>query len=141
MKPFHFGHRINILGRLFVKRLNEKIANTGVTVSQWSVIARLLYHEKLTQTEICEQLSIEAPAISKTLWNMETAGLVIRDIAAHDKREKEVTLTDKAKENLPVWLESINDLEIEAMSGIASEDIEAFNRVLNQMFENLRKDR
>lgn len=141
MKPYHFGHRINILGRVFVKRLNEKISNTGVTVSQWSVIARLLYHEELTQTEICEQLSIEAPAISKTLWNMEAAGLVIRDVAKHDKREKRVTLTDKAKENLPILLQSIKELEIEAMNDIPSEDIAVFNRVLKQMFENLRQDR
>ena len=140
MKLYHFGHGVNILGRVISKRLQEKIAHTGITSSQWPVIARLLRDNELTQTEICEQLSIEAPAISKTLYNMEAAGWVIRVVDANDKREKKVALTDKAREYLPVWLQLIHDLEMQALNGIAEEDAAVFSRVLGQMLENLKKD-
>jgi MarR family transcriptional regulator for hemolysin len=140
MKPYHFGHYVNVLGRIIVKRMNEKMSNTGLTCSQWSVIARLLREDELTQTEICEQLSIEAPAISKTICNMVSAGWLTRLVNESDKREKKVALTEKAKEYLPTWLRSINDLETTALNGIESEEAEIFNRVLKRMIVNLRKE-
>ncbi len=138
MKPYHFGHRINILGRMLAKKLHGKISSTGITNSQWTVIARFLHHKELTQTEICEQLSIEAPAISKTICNMEASGWVIRVIDDKDKREKRVALTDKARAYLPTWLQSINDTEAQALKGITKEDFAIFNRVLEQMLKNLK---
>jgi MarR family transcriptional regulator, transcriptional regulator for hemolysin len=140
MKPYHFGHRINILGRVLVKRFQEKISKTGITSCQWSVIARLLHYGELTQTEICEQLSIEAPAISKTICNMETSGWVMRVVDENDKRGKKVVLTEKAKEHLPTWLRLIDDLEIQALKGIACEDVVTFNNVLERMLENLTEN-
>lgn len=140
MQPYHFGHRINILGRMLSKKLQKRISNTGITSSQWPIIARFLYCNELTQREICEQLSIEAPAISKTLYNMEAAGWVKRVVDANgDKREKKVALTDKAREYLPIWLKSISDLETQALNGIADEEFAVFNRVLEQMLGNLEK--
>ncbi|BBB91445.1 MAG TPA: MarR family transcriptional regulator [Methylomusa anaerophila] len=136
MKPYHLGHRINILGRVLSKRLHEGISATGITSSQWPVIARLLYCNGLTQTEICEQLSIEAPAISKTICNLEAAGWVIRSTDDKDKREKKVTLTDKARSHLPIWLQTVIDLETQELKGISNEDLVIFNRVLEQILQN-----
>ena len=109
MKYYGFGHRINILARMFTKRLNEKFLHTGITSSQYPVIVRLYNQGKLTQNEICEQLFIEAPTISKTLDNMEKAGWVVRAVDEHDKREKRIQLTDKAREQFPNWAMLIID--------------------------------
>lgn len=136
MKPYHLGHRINILGRILSKRLHEEICRTGITSSQWPVIARLIYCNELTQTDICDQLSIEAPAISKTICNMEADGWVTRSIDNKDKREKKVTLTDKARACLPIWLQTVIDLETQELKGISNEDFMIFNRVLEQIIQN-----
>lgn len=135
MRPYHIGHRINILGRMLSKRLQEKITRAGISSSQWPVIARLLYCEELTQTEICSQLSIEAPAISKTIGNLEAAGWVRRYVDNADKREKKVTLTAKAKATMPTWLELIKEMEEEWLEGISDEDFEVFNSVLEQLLK------
>ena len=139
MHYYGFGHRVNILARMFSKRLNEKFMNTGITSSQYPVIIRLYYHGRLTQNEICEQLFIEASTISKTLDNMEKMGWVIRTADEHDKREKRIELTDKAKEQFPNWLKLIEDLQADILCGITSEDIEVFDRVIEQLQENLKK--
>lgn len=133
-----FGHRINILGRLLSKRLNEMIAHTGLTNSQWPIIVRLLLHMELTQAELCEQLSIEASTVSKTLQRMEQMGWILRQDGV-DKREKKVRLTEKASRFLPVWFEETYALENMVLKGIPTEDITVFDRVLDQMIENIRK--
>ena len=134
------GQRINMLGRLFAKQLNDQILNTGLTGSQWSVVTRLLLHGELTQATLCEQLSIEASTISKTLYSMERSGWINRIVDENDKREKKSILTDKAKAHIPIWLELVNDLNTQAINGIPSEDIAVFDHVLNQILENLRNN-
>ncbi len=138
MKYFRFGHRINILARLFTRKLNEKFLGTGITSSQFPVIIRLCEHDKLTQNEICEQLLIEPSTISKTLDNMEKMGWVVRIVAEADKREKRVELSDKAKQQFPAWLDLINDLQSQIINGIPGKDLEVFDRVLLQIEKNLK---
>jgi MarR family transcriptional regulator, transcriptional regulator for hemolysin len=133
-----FGHRINILGRLLSKRLNEMIAHTGLTNSQWPIIVRLLLHAELTQAELCEQLSIEASTVSKTLQRMEQMGWIQRQDGT-DKREKKVRITEKASQYLPAWFDETYALEKMALKGIPAEDITVFDRVLDQMIVNIRK--
>jgi MarR family transcriptional regulator, transcriptional regulator for hemolysin len=132
-----FGHRINILGRLLSKTLNEMIAHTGLTNSQWPIIVRLLLHVELTQAELCEQLSIEASTVSKTLQRMEQMGWILRQDGV-DKREKKVRLTEKANRYLSIWFEETYALENMVLKGIPTEDITVFDRVLDQMIENIR---
>lgn len=134
------GQRVNILGRLFAKKLNDQILNTGLTGSQWSVITRLLLHGELTQAALCEELSIEAPTISKTLYSMEKAGWITRIVDENDKREKKSILTEKAKTHLPLWLTLVTDLNTQAINGISNEDLAVFDHVLNKMLENLKSN-
>ncbi|MDR3588323.1 MAG: MarR family transcriptional regulator [Negativicutes bacterium] len=134
-----FGQRITILGRLFAKRLNEQILATGLTGSQWSVVSCLLRQGSLTQAAICEQLSIEAPTISKTLLAMESAGWITRFADKNDRREKKVVLTDKAREQTAVWTNMAGSVNQEALAGISGEDIAALDRVLAQLLHNLGK--
>jgi len=136
---FRFGHRINILARLFTRKLNEQLSGTGITSSQYPVLVRLEQHKSLTQNELCEQLFIEPSTISKTLDNLEKMGLVMRTVDPHDKREKQVELTDKAKQNYPALLDLILDLQSRILEGIPQEDLEVFDRVLEKMEENLKK--
>jgi len=133
-----FGQRITILGRLFAKRLNEEILTTGLTGSQWSVITCLMLHDAVTQAAICDHLSIEAPTISKTLASMENQGWITRVVDENDKREKKVGLTNKAKDHLSIWTHVASNINQEALAGIASEDIAAVDRVLNQVLTNLK---
>lgn len=140
MKYFKFGHRVNILARLYARRLNQKFLGTGITSSQFPVIMRLFEYERLTQNEICEQLFIEPSTISKTLDNMEKMGWIVRVVDQTDKREKRVEFTDKAREQFAFWFSLIDDLQSQILYGIPREDLEVFDRVLEQIEENLKKN-
>lgn len=135
-----FGQRINILDRLYAKRLNERIQNTGLTASRWVVVSCLMFQAELTQAEICEQLSIEPPSISRTLELMEKNGWIKRSVAASDKREKRITLTDKARKHLPFWSQTVTEVQNQAFNNIPPKDIDVFGRVLDKIITNLQLD-
>ncbi len=138
MRNYHLGHRMNILSRIHSQKLLEKLISTGLTSSQWPVIAHLLFYGESTQAEISKQLAIEPPTVSKTLYNMESMGWITRIIDLNDKREKKVTLTDKARKAAPLWIKSIDDLQKQVLTGIPNEDIAVFDRVLDKLIENLK---
>ncbi|MDR3563709.1 MAG: MarR family transcriptional regulator [Negativicutes bacterium] len=131
------GHRVGILSRLFLKRINEKMMMTGITGSQWSVIHRLRLYGTLTQTELCQQLSIEGSTVSKMIDSMEKSGWIRRTVDEKDKREKRVALTDKAEKQFPIWLEMVTELQQRGFTDISEEDIAGFDKVLDQLIKNL----
>jgi MarR family transcriptional regulator for hemolysin len=137
-KPTNIGYRVGILSRLFLKRINEKMLSTGLTGSQWSVIRQLLISGSLTQTEICKHLSIEASTGSTMIHTMENIGWINRSADERDKREKKVTLTDKSQKLIPIWLQISEELQHSALGSIPTEDVEIFERVLDQIVLNMR---
>jgi DNA-binding MarR family transcriptional regulator len=138
MKNYRLGHRMNILSRMHSQKLLEKLISTGLTSSQWPVIAHLLFYGESTQSEISKQLAIEPPTVSKTLYNMESMGWITRVIDLNDKREKKVALTAKAKKFIPLWIKSTDDLQKQVLKDIPDEDIAVFDRVLDKLIENLK---
>ncbi|MBP2644608.1 MAG: transcriptional regulator SlyA [Firmicutes bacterium] len=139
MRTYRF-HRINILGRSHAKKLLEKIYSTGLASSQWPIIAHLLFYGESTQVKIAEQLAIEPPSISKSLYNMELSGWISRIPDPDDKRKIKVALTDKAKKTVPIWLQAIEDLQAQVLNGISAEELAIFDRVLDKFVFNLRKE-
>lgn len=133
------GYHVGILSRLYLKRINEKLIPTGITGSQWSIL-RLLSQGPLTQREICTNLSIEASSVSTMLHSLEAEGWVNRSSDEHDKREKRVALSTKASRNLEDWLQISEALSKEALSNIPAADAAVFERVLEQLIQNLRHD-
>jgi MarR family transcriptional regulator, transcriptional regulator for hemolysin len=135
-----FAKRINILARLFSKRLNEKIVSLGLTSSQWGLVNHLRLHGELTQAEICEQLSLEASTVSRALCAMEAAAWIHRIVDGNDRREKKVGLTAKATETIPACLKVARSLQERSIEGILPEDLIVFDRVLEKISANLRQD-
>ena len=133
------GYHVGITSRLYLKRINEKLIPTGITGSQWSII-RLLSHGSLTQREICASLSIEASSVSTMIHSLELDGWVKRSIDEHDKREKKVDLSDKARSQLTTWFQISESISRMALNGIPDEDVPVFERVLEQIIHNLRCD-
>lgn len=135
---FLYGHRVNQLARLFMKRFNEDLVNTGLFSSQWSFILYLYEKGSSTQKELGEYLSIEPPTVTRTLTRLEEAGWVIKEEGS-DRRERKVSLSPHAHEQFSHWNQISDQLEIAALTSIDKDDLEVFNRVLLQMMENLKE--
>lgn len=131
-----YGHRINQLGRLITKRLNEKLAPRGLHASQWSILWLLHDKKAYTQVEISHYLCVEAPTITRTLARLEEMGWVTRQ-EGKDKREKHIRLTEKADDEFQTWFEAAVRIEKDVLQQIDEKDLEVFNKVIEKMMKNL----
>lgn len=133
---FVYGHKVNQLARLFMKRFNEEFALNGLYSSQWGFVLRLYEQGSSTQKELSEYLSIEPPTVTRTLVRMEEAGWVIKEEGV-DRRERKVRLSPAAYEQFLAWQQISDSLEIKALANIREADLKVFTSVLQQMMDNL----
>ena len=133
-----YGHKINQLGRLFTRKLNELLSAQGLHASQWSMILYLHERGHCTQVELAHYLNVEAPTVTRTLARLESIGLIKRE-EGQDKREKRITLTDDAQEIFEKCYNASQRIENNVLNGIEQKELEVFNRVIQKMSENLNK--
>lgn len=136
---FLYGHKVNQLARLFMKRFNENLSTTGLFSSQWAFILCLYERGSSTQKELSEYLTIEPPTVTRTLARMEEAGWVIKEEGI-DRRERKISLSSAAYEQLATWQKTSDRLEVKALKNIDKEDLEIFTKVLQQMMNNLQDE-
>ncbi|MGJ7921531.1 MarR family winged helix-turn-helix transcriptional regulator [Neobacillus sp. LXY-4] len=102
-------HQIHQLSRKLTKKLNEVLQPFGLYSAQWSVLFVLKQKGTLTQRELCDYLSVEAPPMARTIKRLTEQGYVLHDFGA-DKRKKYIKLTDKAMMDFPKWEKAVLDL-------------------------------
>jgi DNA-binding MarR family transcriptional regulator len=132
-----YGHKVNQLARMFMKRFNEELENSGLYSAQWAFILRLYEQGSSTQKELSEYLAIEPPTVTRTLARMEEAGWIIKEEGT-DRRERKIRLSPAAYEQFATWQQTSNTLEMTALANIDTSELEVFNRVLQQMMDNLK---
>lgn len=132
-----YGHKVNQLGRRFSKHLNEGISSYGLYSSQLVIAMYLHLHGECAQSELGQYLCVEAPTITRTITRMEKSGWVERR-EGNDRREKIISLTEKAIGVYSEWEEISEDIEKRALEGIENEELEVFERVLEKMMNNLK---
>jgi MarR family transcriptional regulator for hemolysin len=132
-----YGHKINQLARMFMKRFNEELETSGLYSAQWAFILRLYEQGSSTQKELSEYLAIEPPTVTRTLARMEEAGWIIKEEGA-DRRERKIRLSPAAYEQFAAWQETSNELEMTALTNIDKSELKVFTRVLQQMMDNLK---
>ncbi|GAC47760.1 MarR family winged helix-turn-helix transcriptional regulator [Gordonia aichiensis] len=104
------------------------VAATGLPFSRIRVLKRL-QSGPLTITEIAHAATIDAPAASVAVSELEAAGYVVREIPSADRRRKQVRVTDAGREVLEkVW--SVDDPAPDVLERASTAELE----VLHAMF-------
>jgi len=133
------GFQCELTLKAFIRNLAQRLDGTGVSPTQFRVLAHLMADGSQTQVELCELLSISPPSAVKLIDRMERDGWVIREADGRDRRVNRVACTAQAED---IWEEitvhSINMLE-QAYQGISSEDIATTINLLKTVRNNLDK--
>lgn len=74
--------------------------STGLSASQVNTLMRLYHHGTCGVTDIAQSLGITNAASSQLLDKLVSQGLIDRSEDAHDRRVKQITLTEKGRELL-----------------------------------------
>ena len=95
-------HLIHQLSRHISKNLNEELQSLGIYSSQWAVLYTLKTKGMLTQSELCDYLSIEAPPMTRNIQRLIKQGY-IKKVPGKDKRSNYIVLTEDALAMYPKW--------------------------------------
>ncbi|MGM0875195.1 MAG: MarR family winged helix-turn-helix transcriptional regulator [Bacillota bacterium] len=128
-KLFHMLYRKT---RLMTKELNEHLQMHDLYSSQWSILYCLKINGPMTQSDIWRYLVVEAPTVTRTLVKLEESGWVKRTQGS-DKRERLVSLTDKAIENLPMVEKAVKSFEQKMVNNLSDEEMATFFHLLNKL--------
>lgn len=111
-------------------------------ISQWMVLHYLFENreEEITQKDIENAIHRSRATVSGIIDTLEKRGMVIRNISKTDKRKKVITLCPKVLENCSMARRRFEEAELVLLKGIPNEDLEVFDRVIEQMIQNLKEE-
>ncbi len=133
------GYQVNRLARLFEAALRTRIAAYGVVPGQFPALLALLEQDGRTQRELCDIASVDQSTMAKTLSRMRRDGLVHAEPDLSDSRCIRYHLTPAARALEPELSAAGHDVIAQAIQGIPTARLAAFDRTLADMATNLTR--
>ena len=123
------------------RALNEELAAHGITFRQWEVLALISLKGDQSQSELAEQMRLEAPTLVGVLDRMERDGWIVRVTDQNDRRRKIVRPTSQVE---PVWsrmIECARSIRARATKGLGEGDLTTLRDCLLTVRGNLAGDK
>ena len=111
------GFLLHEVARLLKRRFEQNARGSGLTRSQWQVLAYLAQNEGIHQSGLAELLEIEPITLGRIVDKLEAQGLVARHPHPSDRRVWRLHLTAAARPKL-VQLRKLGEItRTEALAG------------------------
>ncbi len=135
-----FAAELFQLARRWRVRLDERLKPFGHTKSSWAVLFWLSRRpEGMTQSQLAEEIDVEASTLTRQLDAMEGQGLVERLSVPGDRRAKQVRLTANAWPQLEVIGQITEAVRAELLDDIDPKELETALSVLQRLHARLER--
>jgi len=139
------GYLINKASKSARWELSNKLAEVGLTASQYAVIKDIEICEargmNTTPAEIANRIHSDRPTVSGILERLVKLGWVHRVMRPEDKRSHYVKLTEKAMDNRNI-LEDLSDKTMaQALKGFSEEELNNLTEYLSRIIGNFSTDK
>ena len=131
------GFLLNDVARLLRKRIDKNACGSGLTLSQWRVLACLAQYEGINQNGLAEIFDVEPITLCRIVDKLQTLGLIERRPHPSDRRIWSLRLAPAARPKLmQAWRlgEVVNG---EALAGISDVDQMRLLKTLQVLKSNL----
>jgi MarR family transcriptional regulator for hemolysin len=125
------------LYRLYDMWCQPILAREKITASHWIMMRILLEQGDINQLELGQRAGIPATTMVSALDGLEQRELIRRSRDPQDRRKYYIGITDSGRILLNRLLPAIHDAAHQSMSGISTNDLETFWRVLLRIESNL----
>lgn len=132
-----FGHTVADITRLFRRVFDRRAAHLELTRAQWRALSRIERREGLSQSELAEDLEMEAIAVGRVIDRLESAGFIERRPDPADRRCWRLHLLPKSDEVMRRIKRVANTLREDVLGEIDPVDFATTMRVLGQIKDNL----
>ena len=137
----NLGSLLGKSSRLLANSLNHALSDIHLTVEQWSLLALLWTEDNQSQKSLQLSLLKDKATINSLVNYLLKDGFIVKSPSTIDKRSFIVSLTQKGKEvksaSIPMAMKSIQL----ATDKIDKEDLQTTLKVLDQIINNLTKDK
>lgn len=133
----YLPYLVNRVGAGFVAGYERELAQHGVSIAMWRVLAGLSTGNKHRQIDVAEITSIDVSTISRLITRLVNLGLVTRTRSDTNNREVSVELSPKGRALVNRLIPHARELEDEAVAGISTEDLATTRETLRRMYHNM----
>jgi DNA-binding MarR family transcriptional regulator len=106
------------------------IEETGLPFSRIRILRRLA-RRPLTVKQVAEAATVDAPAATVAVNDLEDRGLVVRVIDPTNRRCKVVSLTDSGREMVEA-IDAIDDPAPKALASLGEGDLKALRAIIDK---------
>jgi DNA-binding MarR family transcriptional regulator len=107
------------------------VDHCGLPFSRIRILRRLA-RAPLTVKQVAEHATVDAPAATVAVNDLESRGLVIREVDPSNRRSKLVSLTDKGRAMVAA-LDAVEDPAPHELAGLDDDDLAALRRILDKL--------
>ncbi|MGQ4599042.1 MarR family transcriptional regulator [Nocardia sp. R6R-6] len=134
--PYLLNQVINVWDR----RWKRALKSTAVNTRQWRVLSILCRTPGLSLTELVDKTAIDQPTLSRMIDQLNTLGLVKREVAQQDARFLQLSLT-AAGESLveDVWPVAWENYRI-GVGDLSPEEEAVLIKLLNRVLNSVRAE-
>ncbi len=118
------------------KKLAEQV--TGITVDQVLILAVLESEPEIAQREVADLLFKDHASITRMIELLVKNGYLTRAINETDRRKFTLAISHKGHDTLKKLKPVILQNRLDALHGIAEQDITQMFKTLNQIIENCK---
>ena len=135
--PPTLGFLLHDVARLLKKRLEQHSRRSGLTRSQWQILAYLEQNEGINQKGLAELLDIEPITLGRIVNKLEALRLIKRNPHPTDRRRWLLHLMPAAGSRLEQAGEYGDVTRREALAGVSDADRQCLLKTLAAMKANL----
>ncbi len=133
----YLPYLINRVGAAFVGGYERDLAQHGVSIAMWRVLAGLSTNGKQRQIDVAEITSIDVSTISRLITRLVSLGLVTRTRSETNNREVSVELSPKGRGLVNRLIPLARQLESAATAGISEADLAITRETLRRMYHTM----
>jgi DNA-binding MarR family transcriptional regulator len=132
------GYLISQARNAVFAALDNELLPLDLTASQFVVVVGAMRGRARTVNEFCQLAGIEAGPMSRLLDRLEAKGIVqkVRDL--DDRRQVNVTLTDKGAALYPQIMEATQQVYGKLLTGFSEQEALAFKLSLEKILFNAK---
>ena len=143
-EQIHIGHQVHKIDRSISKLLEMRVQEEGLDeialMHGW--ILRYLYEHQdreIYQRDIEKYFGVCRATVTNIIQALEKRGQICRASVESDARLKKVMLTEKGRKSHEKLGEIFRKTDEQLAEGITEEEQQAFMRVIDKIYQNMKK--
>ncbi|CAD83435.1 transcriptional regulator SlyA [Candidatus Blochmanniella floridana] len=132
------GSDLARLVRIWRALIDYRLKPLKLTQTHWITLHNIYQlPPDQSQIQLAKAIGIEQPSLVRTLDQLESKGLIVRNICSNDRRAKRITLTELAKPVINQVNQVINVTRNEVFYGLRVEEIQQLNNIIAKLERNI----